>query len=209
MSLQRAVAIAADIANDALHARFQDRRFRAPPGQSLYCSRGGASGEQAHHITTLFSGYSTMPWACASLSRGTISHDADSSITVFTASQSSSLSVEIVGFFRAGKTDSTAARSSLRTLSINPTRSCASIAPRSIKARLSILRRLQGSVYDNLFAMIWVLDSSTVSRIRRRFAFKELPVSVTSTMASASIGGLTSVAPQENSTRTSTPLLEK
>ena len=38
--------------------------------------------------------------------------------------------------------------------------------------------------------------------MRSRLARSELPVSVTSTMASASMGGLTSVAPQENSTRT-------
>ena len=42
----------------------------------------------------------------------------------------------------------------------------------------------------------------TVSRIRRRLARRELPVSVTSTMASASTGGLTSVAPQLKSTCT-------
>ncbi len=41
---------------------------------------------------------------------------------------------------------------------------------------------------------------STSSRIRRWLARNELPVSVTSTMASASLGGLTSVAPQLNST---------
>ena len=40
---------------------------------------------------------------------------------------------------------------------------------------------------------------------RRLFAFKELPVSVTSTMASAKRGGLTSVAPQLNSTSALTP----
>ena len=42
--------------------------------------------------------------------------------------------------------------------------------------------------------------SSTVSMTRRLFARREEPVSVTSTMASASTGGFTSVAPQENST---------
>ena len=41
------------------------------------------------------------------------------------------------------------------------------------------------------------------------FAFSELPVSVTSTMASASIGGFTSVAPQLNSTFTFTPFSRK
>ena len=41
--------------------------------------------------------------------------------------------------------------------------------------------------------------------IRKLFARSELPVSVTSTMASASRGGLTSVAPQLNSTWAETP----
>ena len=41
--------------------------------------------------------------------------------------------------------------------------------------------------------------------MRRLLALSELPVSVTSTMASASRGGLTSVAPQLNSTWAVTP----
>src|SRR5258708_22551658 len=50
-----------------------------------------------------------------------------------------------------------------------------------------------------------VADSRTVSTIRRRLARSEEPVSVTSTMASASCGTFTSVAPQEKSTRPVTP----
>src|SRR2546423_8078771 len=49
---------------------------------------------------------------------------------------------------------------------------------------------------------VLVINSST---IRRLLARNELPVSVTSTIASASLGGLTSVAPQENSTCAVTP----
>ncbi len=45
--------------------------------------------------------------------------------------------------------------------------------------------------------------------IRRRFARSDDPVSVTSTIASASSGGLTSVAPHENSTFTAMPRVEK
>jgi hypothetical protein len=41
--------------------------------------------------------------------------------------------------------------------------------------------------------------------MRRLFARSELPVSVTSTMASANFGGFTSVAPQLNSTCAVTP----
>ena len=50
-----------------------------------------------------------------------------------------------------------------------------------------------------------VRDSSTVSTMRSRLARSDEPVSVTSTMASASCGTFTSVAPQENSTRAFTP----
>ena len=60
-----------------------------------------------------------------------------------------------------------------------------------------------------LLAMSCVFDSITVSMIRRRLARSDEPVSVTSTMASASIGGFTSVAPQENSTFTLTPCFLK
>ena len=49
--------------------------------------------------------------------------------------------------------------------------------------------------------MSCVFDSITVSRMRRRLARSVDPVSVASTMASASTGGFTSVAPHENSTR--------
>ncbi len=52
--------------------------------------------------------------------------------------------------------------------------------------------------------MSWVLDVITVSMMRSRLALSDDPVSVTSTMASARTGGLTSVAPQENSTFTRT-----
>ena len=53
--------------------------------------------------------------------------------------------------------------------------------------------------------MSWGFDSMTVSMMRRRLARRVEPVSVASTMASASSGGLTSVAPHENSTLTGTP----
>ena len=64
-------------------------------------SLGGFAGKNPHYITTLFSGYSTMPCALASFSRGITSQAGDSSITVFTASHSGSLRVEIVGRFQA------------------------------------------------------------------------------------------------------------
>ena len=69
----------------------------------------------------------------------------------------------------------------------------------------SSLRRFHSSSQDSLLAMSCVFDSSTVSMMRSLLARSEEPVSVTSTMASASTGGFTSVAPQLNSTFAVTP----
>src|SRR5712671_5684454 len=157
-----------------------------------------------HYITTLLSGYSTIPWAFACFSFGISDQAVCSSITVLTATHSPSAKGATVGFFNAVRRPRTAGKSALRTLSIRPTRPCAAIAPLSMTARFSIFSRREGSAQAALFATSCVLDSRTVSRILKWFARSELPVSVTSTMASASNGGLTSVAPQENSTRTAT-----
>ena len=62
----------------------------------------------------------------------------------------------------------------------------------------------QASASAVLLAKSCVLLSISVSMMRRRLARSDEPVSVTSTIASASIGGFTSVAPQENSTFTLT-----
>ena len=56
-----------------------------------------------------------------------------------------------------------------------------------------------------MLAISCVFDSSTVSMILSLLARRLEPVSVTSTMASASTGGFTSVAPQLNSTLAVTP----
>src|SRR5688572_16004707 len=87
--------------------------------------------------------------------------------------------------------------SARRTLSIKPTRPCASIAARNSSAMLSSFSRFHGSASVVLLANNWVFDSINVSMIFSRFARSDEPVSVTSTIASASIGGLTSVAPGE------------
>ena len=92
---------------------------------------------------------------------------------------------------------------------MRPTCDWASIAPRNIKATDSIFSRFHESASAALLAMRWVSLSITVSMIFRWFALSELPVSVTSTIASASMGGFTSVAPQLNSTLTLTPLIGK
>ncbi len=83
---------------------------------------------------------------------------------------------------------------------MRPTRPCASIAAFSSREMFSIFVRFQESAIAAPLAMSWVLLSMTVSRMRSRLARSVDPVSVASTMASASTGGFTSVAPQENST---------
>jgi hypothetical protein len=57
--------------------------------------------------------------------------------------------------------------------------------------------------------MSCVFDSSTVSTMRSLLARSDDPVSVTSTIASASTGGFTSVAPQLNSTLAVTPFFAR
>ncbi len=52
------------------------------------------------HITILLSGYSTIPWPPASLSRGIILRTVVSSKMVWTATHSTSLRCEMVGFFK-------------------------------------------------------------------------------------------------------------
>ena len=79
------------------------------------------------------------------------------------------------------------------------------MAPCSSIEMSSILRRLSGSSQASTLAMSCVVLSSTVSTMRSLLARRELPVSVTSTIASASSGSLASVAPQLNSTLAVTP----
>src|SRR6202140_2998013 len=105
----------------------------------------------AHHITTLFSGYSTMPCAFASLSFGIRVQAVCSSITVWTATHSPSARGAAVGFFNAGRRPRTPARSGLGTLSIRPTRAGAAMAPDNVTPRFSILRRRAGSAQAVLF----------------------------------------------------------
>ena len=69
---------------------------------------------------------------------------------------------------------------------------------------MSSFVRFHSSSTALALAMSCGFDSRTVSMIRRWFARSVEPVSVASTMASASSGGFTSVAPQENSTLTGT-----
>ncbi len=112
----------------------------------------------------------------------------------------------MVGFFNAGSTSSTASRCCFSTFSMRPTLPMALMAPSSSILMSSSLRRFQASSQESTLAINCVFDSSTVSTMRSLLARSEEPVSVTSTMASASTGGLTSVAPQLNSTLALTPL---
>ena len=71
--------------------------------------------------------------------------------------------------------------------------------------RSSIFSRFHESAAAAGWAMNRVVLLKRSQTIRRLFARRLDPVSVTSTMASASFGGLTSVAPQLNSTCAVTP----
>src|SRR6266436_4289102 len=89
-------------------------RFRItllPRTQKLFLNRG-CELYDAHQSTILFKGYSTIPCALAALSFGKICRTTASSTIVLIATHSGSLKAEIVGFFSAGSTPSTAARSS-------------------------------------------------------------------------------------------------
>src|SRR5208283_2577724 len=213
---QRAVATLADRVENRADDLFGLVHARGAAAQQA--GSGGAFHDAYHqlsltgtgpHSTILLSGYSTMPCAPASFRRGMILRTVASSRIVLTASHSPSLNGEMVGFFNAGSTPSTLARSLLFTFSIRPTLPSALMAPsRSIRMS-SILRRFQSSLQAPRLAMNCVLDSITVSMMRSLLARSDEPVSVTSTIASASTGGFTSVAPQENSTLAVTPNFAK
>ena len=121
------------------------------------------------------------------------------------ATHSGSLSSETVGFLPGGKILMISPSLFLGALSISPTLPFAAMAPCSINTRRSTLLRFHLSSLAVLFIMKRVVDSINVSTILKLFALREDPVSVTSTMASTSLGALTSVAPQENSTLAVTP----
>src|SRR5258707_3285249 len=157
---------------------------------------GCSESQDPHQSTILFRGYSTIPWAFAALSLGKICRTTDSSTIVLTATQPGSLSIEIVGFFRAGSMAITRAKSSRRQFRIRPTLLAAAMAPCSIKIRLSAFSFFHSFAAAARFIMKTVADSKTVSTMRRRLARSEEPVSVTSTMASASCGNFNSVEPQ-------------
>src|SRR5262245_58860354 len=207
---QRTVAVAPHGRHDPRHAALD---FRVAPRRTIQQRADRPfvpAVEDPHgHITILLSGYSTIPCALAFFSRGIRSRTVRSSMIVFTATQSSSLSGETVGLCRAGRSARTLSSAARRTFSMMPTRPCASIAALSSNAMFPSLVAFHESAIARSLAMSRVFDSTTVSMMRRRLARSDDPVSVTSTMASARTGGFTSVAPQENSTLTFTFLRAK
>src|SRR5687768_10169340 len=205
-TLQGRIAAAADARQDLVRARrgcavpdacWRQQLVDGPPIR-------GRNNPQ-HYTTILFSGYSTMPWPPASFKRGIRSRAVFSSRIVLIATHSGSLSDDTVGRCRAGRSAMSLSRSARFALSINPTRPCASIAALRSSARFSILVFFHGSPSAPALAINCVLDSMMVARIRSRLARSVDPVSVASTIASASTGGFTSVAPHENSTSTVRP----
>src|SRR5450631_1381664 len=164
-----AIAVAPDVKHNSADCRFDLCQIgHAAPGQrrhqtsllnALENAQNVAVHFLAHHITTLFSGYSTMPCAFSCLSFGISVHAVFSSITVLTATQSPSARGATVGFFSAVSKPRTAGKSALCTLSIRPTRPSAAIAPLSMTARFSIFCRRAASAQAALFAISCVFDS--------------------------------------------------
>ena len=107
------VASAANIGHDARSDAF--RRGIAPAVRAKQILRNfPIESDDTHHSTILFKGYSTIPCALAAFSFGKICRTTASSMIVFTATHSGSLSGDIVGFFNAGSTSSTPGKSSRR-----------------------------------------------------------------------------------------------
>src|SRR5581483_1825445 len=96
------VATGANVGED----RSDDLLSLFEAGRLACDQRGGVFGfeDSDHHITILFRGYSTMPCAPASFSRGIMLRTVVSSRMVLTATHELSLRVETVGFLRAGRT---------------------------------------------------------------------------------------------------------
>src|SRR3984957_15059268 len=148
---QRPIAAFANVFDDRRDdtlGLFESHRFTRDQPRSILVIEN-----PNHHITILLSGYSTMPCAPASLRRGIIVRTVVSSRIVLTASHSSSLSVEMVGFLSAGSTAMTFARFAFSTLSISPTLPSALIAPSSSMRMSSSLRRFPGSFQESRFAI--------------------------------------------------------
>ena len=100
---QRLVAALAHALKNPAHRGLDSLQPRCPPFQLSDRAFRGFALEDPHHITTLFSGYSTMPVAFAAFSRGITSQHRLSSRMVFTATHALSLSVEMVGTVQRGK----------------------------------------------------------------------------------------------------------
>ena len=155
---------------------------------------------------TLLSGYSTIPRAPAAFRRGMMCRTIDSSRIVFTSAQFSSARLETVGCCRAG--------SKAKTLfepvagHVHHEADFPFGRHRAVEHQGRCRRSSAASTRRRkrpVLAISRVVLCNTSSTIRKLLARSELPVSVTSTMASTSLGGLTSVAPQLNSTLAVTP----
>src|SRR5258708_2948075 len=149
-----AVTALADIVHNPPHWLFHPRQScMTPLLQLTHRALRALAFQNPHQSTTLFSGYSTLPSAFAILSCAMILHALLSSIMLLTAPHSPALTGDIVTSLIATNPARTSGRSCLRTFSISPTRPWAWIAPQSISARFSILRRFSGTVHAVLFAM--------------------------------------------------------
>ena len=146
-----------------------------------------------------------MPVAPASFSAGTMRRTEASSMMVLIATQSGSLRCEMVGLRSAGSRAVMPARFAFLAFIIRPTRPSAARQEASIREMLASFACFHGSASAAWLAIRRGVLASTSSTMRRLLARSEPPVSVISTIASASRGGFTSVAPHENSTWAVTP----
>src|SRR5205085_4576597 len=126
---KRLVSAAADAVHDSPHAHIERRVVAGiAPEQRLDLSKVLLVDDTHGYGTILFNGYSTIPVAPAALSFGIRSRTCNSVRIVLTATHVLSLNAEIVGFFMAGRSVSTASRPSARTFIIRPTCPCAWMA---------------------------------------------------------------------------------
>ena len=137
-----------------------------------------------------------MPLAPAFFSAGRMCRTTFSSMMTSIAIHPASARSATVGVCIAGRIFITFGSTARGRFILSPTLSSAASAACSSRLIVSIFSRFQAFFHAAGFAISLVRDTRTSSTIRRLFARSELPVSVSSTMASASTGGLASVDPQ-------------
>ena len=161
------IALRSDILNYATDGAFGFRgKEQAAVGELRDLARNCAVSNYSyarHYITTLFSGYSTIPCAFAAFRRGMISRAVVSSMMVFTATHCSPLSAassEMVGRFNAGRTAITPARSCFLHIEHQPDAALRGDGAAKHQCEVLDLLAFHVSCIAFLFAMTWVSTPS-------------------------------------------------